>query len=202
MLRRSLAVLVFSVMPAVAHAAEPLTMFLLDLLRQQIMSSIESSAAAAQREREMAASVPRAPYDLEDQRLRALIDEGFVHLTPAQREEVFAGVKRALADPKNAHLRPMIVQELALKASAVRQAHERLADLSVAEKHAIAAQAREEYEKLAPAEREQMLAVLRAGVVPIPRDLSQIILAEFSAVPPPAPAAAAAGRDAAAPQAN
>jgi len=190
MLRRSLIALVFAAAPALANAAEPLTMFLLDLLRQQIVSSVQSSMAEAQRERDKAAA-SRTPYDLDDRELKALIDEGFVHLSARQREEVLGGVKRALADPKNAHLRPVIVQELAVKASTVRQAHEHLDRLSPDEKHAIATQAREEYEKLAPAERAQMLEVVQAGIVPIPRDLNALILAEFGSVAVPDAAAAA-----------
>ncbi|MDH5535330.1 MAG: hypothetical protein OEZ08_07160 [Betaproteobacteria bacterium] len=192
--------MLFAVAPGLANAAEPLTMFLLDLLRQQVVSSVQSSIDEAQRQRQKAAA-SRPPFDLEDQKLRALIDEGFVHLSSAQRNEIFTELKRGLADPKNAHLQPMIMQEVALKASAVRQAHERLAALSLDQKHAVAVQAREEYRKLAPAERAQMLDVVRAGIVPIPRDLNDIILAEFSSVT--AAAAAAAGKpEAAERQAN
>lgn len=193
-MRRFVLAIACAVWPAIGAAAEPLTLFLLDLLRQQIATSIASSAQAPESERAGEAALPRPPYDLEDKKLRALIDEGFVHLSSAQRDEVFAGVKRALADPNNAHLRPMIVQELAVKASAVRQAHEHLAGLSPAEKNALAAQARAEFEKLPPAERAQMLEVVRAGVVPIPRDLSERILAAFSAVAPTATKPAAADR--------
>ncbi len=194
MIRRSLLCVLFALWPALANAAEPLTVFLLDMLRQQVVSSIQSSFARAERERAEAAAVPRPLYDLDDQKLRMLIDEGFVHLSPAQREEVFAGVKRALADPKNAHLRPWMVEQLALKASAVRQAHERLANLSSGEKRAIAVQAREVYEKLPPAERAQMLEVLQAGIVPVPHDLNDLILAEFRSVPATAATAAAAAQ--------
>jgi hypothetical protein len=200
MLRRSLVCLLFAAAPALANAAEPLTMFLLDLLRQQVVAAVRSSVDDAQRERERVAAL-RPLYDLDDQKLRALIDEGFVHLSSAQRDEVFMGLRRGLADPKHAHLRPMIVQEVALKASAMRQAHERLAALSLDQKRAVAVQAREEYQKLAPSERAQMLDVVRAGIVPIPRDLNEIILAEFSSVT--AASAAVAGKpEAAERQAN
>ena len=200
MLRRSLIAFLFALAPTFSHAAEPLTMFLLDLLRQQIVSSVQSSIEEAARKSE-AAAAPRPGYEFEDQKLRALIDEGFVHLSSAQRDEVYAGVKRVLADPNNAHLRPTIVQELAIKASAVRQAHERLADLSPDEKRAIAVQARAEYEKLGAVERAKMLDVVRAGIVPIPRDLNEIMLAEFSRAAAPG-AAAAAQPGAAAPRPN
>lgn len=185
MLRRSVICLVLALWPSVSIAVDPLTIFLLRMLRDQVISrTMESAIEEAQRKDEPSALViPPAPYDLDDHKLRMLIDEGFVHLSAAQREEVLAAVKRALSDPKNAAIRPMIVQELAVKASAVREAHERLANLSPAEKRAIAAQARDEYQKLPPEERQQMLNVLQSGVAPLPRDLNDMILAEFSSVP-------------------
>jgi hypothetical protein len=163
-----------------------LTLFLLHLLRDQIISSTAEAAIDGVRERNARPGAPvvRAPaYALDDDKIRALIDEGFVYLTASQRDEVYASVKRALADPRNVNLRPMIVQQLALKASAVRQAHERLANLSYAEKKKIAEEARAEYDRLGPDERHQMVRVLQSGIAPIPRDLNEMILAEFSNAP-------------------
>ena len=166
-----------------------MTLLLLHLLRDQIISSTAEAAIDGMQERNSrpGAPVARPPaYALDDDKIRALIDEGFVYLTASQRDEVYASVKRALADPKNANLRPMIVQQLALKASAVRQAHERLAKLSYAEKKKIAEEARAEYDRLGPDERHQMVQVLRSGIAPIPRDLNEMILAEFSDASPAA----------------
>lgn len=185
-MRRTLVCVLLALWPSVSFAAEPLTLLLLHILRERITSAIEEAVEQARRDRERPKLViPSDPYDLDDRKLRRLIDEGFVHLSAAQREEVFASVKRILSDPNNAAQKPMIVQELASKASAVRQAHERLANLSQVEKKALAAQTREEYEKLPPEEREQMLQVLRSGVAPLPRDLNEMILAEFGSVPAP-----------------
>lgn len=183
-MRRGLFCVLLALWPSVAPAADPLTLLLLRFMRDQIISSAIESAVDQARSSEppQPLVIPRAPHDLDDQQLRALIDEGFVHLSPAQRDEVFASVKRMLADPKNAALRPSLVQELAVKASAVRQAHEQLAGLSAEKKKIIAAEAREEYEKLPPDERQQMVQMLQSGVVPIPRDLNEMILAEFSSV--------------------
>ncbi len=183
-MRRCLVCLLLALLPSVGFAAEPLTLLLIHILRQQIASAVEEAIENAQREKERQKYVIPPPlYDLDDHKLKALIGEGFVHLTSAQREEVFVSVKRILSDPQNAAIKPMIVQELAVKASAVRQAHEELARLSHAEKKAIVAQAREEYQKLPPEERQQMLQVLQSGVVPLPQDLNEMILAEFSTVP-------------------
>jgi len=185
-MRRFLACVLLVAWPGVA-AAEPLSAILIELLRQQIASAVGSSIGEAfeksQNEKKPKALVlPRAQYDLDDTQIQALIDEGFVHLTPAQRREVFASVKATLADPKNAHLRPVIVQELALKAAAVRTAHEQLDNLSAAQKQTIAVQAGAQFEKMPPQDRQQMMQVLQTGVVPIPRDLNEMILAEFRRV--------------------
>lgn len=176
--------LLFAAVAAPVHAAEPLTLFLLKMMRDHMISSTLESAVNAV---PPTAEQPPEPaaltgvHGVSEAQLRALIDTGFVHLTPAQRAEVYANLTRMLADPKHALARPMIIQELAEKAAAVRGAHERIAALTSAEKHAIAAEARAEYERLPPTEREQMVQLLRSRVVPIPRDLNDLILAEFTA---------------------
>jgi hypothetical protein len=168
-----------------AHAADPLTLYLLKILRDQMATSALESAVnsmppSAQKSPEQSALA--GVYGVSEEQLRLLVDTGFLHLTPAQRAEVHASLMRMLADPKNALARPLIIEELAMKASAVRGAHERLSTLTVAEKRAIAVDARAEYERLPVQEREQMLQLLQARVAPIPRELNDLILAEFSAV--------------------
>jgi hypothetical protein len=168
-----------------AHAVEPLTLFLLKMLRDQMISSALESAFTRNPEATEPPPVSTAltgVYGVNAEQLRGLIDTGFVHLTPAQRDEVYENLMRMLADPKNAPARPMIIQELALKAEAVRSAHERLAALTPAEKRAIAAEARAEFKRLPPGEREQLAQLLRSRVMPIPQDLKELILAELAAV--------------------
>jgi len=186
MYRRSLLGILLLVWSSASFAIDPLTLILLRVLRDQaVTSSAESMYEESQREdsKPRVAVMPPPPYAIEDQKLRALIDEGFVYLTAAQRDEVYAGVRRGLADPKNAHLQPLIIQELAFKASAMRQAHERLNNLSYSQKQAIAGQALEEYTGMSGAERQQMIKVLQSGAAPIPRDLNDMMLAEFSRAP-------------------
>lgn len=168
-----------------AHGADPLTLFLLKMLRDQMATSVLESAYNNVPPVVVKQSAPSAlagVHGVSEEQLRMLVDAGFVHLTATQRDEVYASLIRMMADPKNALARPLIVEELALKASAVRGAHERLANLSEAQKRLIAADARGEYERLPAQEREQMLQLLQARVAPIPRDLNDLILAEFSAV--------------------
>jgi hypothetical protein len=195
MLRRAVIGVLLAVWSSAAVAADPLTLILLRILRDQIITAAaEAAYESMQKPKPQPGPIvfPAHPYDLDDAKLRTLIEEGFVHLTSAQRDEVFASVKRILADPKNAPIRFHIIEELALKASAVRQAHEELNNLSDVRKRAIAAEAREEYLRLKPDERQQMLAVLQSGVMPIPRDLNDMILAEFRSVPAAEAAAPAA----------
>lgn len=177
-----------------AHAADPLTLYLLKILRDQMASSALESAVNSVPPTEARPSVPSAltgVYGVSEEQLRTLIDTGFVHLTAAQRAEIHASVMRMLADPQNALARPLIIEELALKASAVRGAHERLSTLTADEKRAIAVDARAEYERLPAQEREQMLQLLQSRMAPIPRELGDLILAEFSAVQRVAGASAA-----------
>ncbi len=168
-----------------AHGADPLTLFLLKMLRDQMATSMLESAYNNVPPAVVKQAAPAALagiHGVSEEQLRMLVDAGFVHLTATQRDEVYASLIRMMADPKHALARPLIIEELALKASAVRGAHERLANLSEAQKRLIAADARDEYERLPAQEREQMLQLLQARVAPIPRDLNDLILAEFSAV--------------------
>ena len=166
------------------HAAEPLTLFLLKMLRDQLASAAIESAVNSippAVEKPSTSNALAGVYGVNEEQLRALIDAGFVHLTSSQRADVYASLTRMLADPRNALARPLIIEELAQHASAVRSAHERLAALTTAEKRAIAVDARSEYERLQPRERDQLMQLLKAGVAPIPRDLNDLILAEFAA---------------------
>jgi hypothetical protein len=166
------------------HAAEPLTLFLLKMLRDQMATAAIESAVKSippSAAKPPASNALAGVHGVTEEQLRALIDAGFVHLTSAQRAEIYASLTRMLADPRNALARPLIIQELAQHASAVRSAHERLAALTIAEKRAIAVDARSEYERLQPQERDQMMRLLKARVAPIPRDLNDLILAEFAA---------------------
>lgn len=182
--RRAALITLFAALAAApAQAAEPLTLFILKMLRDQMATAaIESTVnAAAAAQAKPAAPALGGVYGITEEQLRGLIDTGFVHLSPVQRGEVYAGVMRMLADPRNAGARALIIEELALQASIVRGAHERLAALTPAEKRMIAADARSEYERLPLEERAQLLQLLRSGIAPIPRDLNELILAEFSA---------------------
>jgi hypothetical protein len=206
-MRRAIAAIAIAVFCAPAYSADPLTLLLLRLLRDKIISAgIEAAVERANVPSSVpppAPSLPGLPYaGFDDAQLRRLIDEGFVHLSSAQRDEVHASVRRIIADPKHAADVPAIIADLAIKASVVRQAHEQLNTLPLARKRQIAVEAREEYEKMPLESREQMASVLRQRLVPMPADLTDMILAEFDRVrfqPPITPPVAAASTPTAVP---
>jgi hypothetical protein len=208
-LRGVFLVVLIAMFSAPAFGADPLTLLLLRVIRDKIISAgIESAVEHAGRRASpqtaapaLLRSLPGLPYaGFDEPQLRQLIDEGFIHLSASQRSEVFAGVMRIVSDPKHAADVPAIITDLAIKASAVRQAHEQINALPFARKRQIAAEAREEYEKMPVDMREQMASVLRQRMVPLPADLTDMILAEFDQVrartasaqptPPAVPAAA------------
>ena len=185
---RVVAALLLTAVAAPAAAADPLTLILLRLLRDQLITkSLEAAwesrsawAPSQQPKPEPSFAMPLRPAELDDAGIRRMIDDGFVHLSAAQRAEVYAAVQRVLADPEHAASRAVILEELAVKAAATRHLHDQLRQLSGADKQRIAAQARAEYARLSDDERQQLLHVLRTGAVPIPRDLSDSILAELA----------------------
>ena len=193
-----LTLLVLPIAPA--HALDPLTLILLRLVRDKIISTGLESAAerAATAPNVMAPATPGLPSGFNDTQLRRLIDEGFIHLSYDQRGEVFSSVRQILMDPANAADGPGIVADLALKAAGVRQAMESISRLSPERKREIAREAGEEYGKLPAETRDDFTAVLRKRVVPLPDDLNAQILAEIDRVkltlatppPPPKPAPA------------
>jgi len=162
-----------------ARSAEPLTMILLHVLQQQLGDAIERNLSEAGVAPLPSPGVQTLPgvQGVSAEQLREMIDTGFVHLTRAQRDEIFGRVMQLMEDPKLVAARPLIVQEIAEKASAARAAHERLASLSDAQKRYIARQTGEELRRLAPAERERFIRLLEARSTPIPRDLNDLILA-------------------------
>ena len=170
-----------------ALSLDPLTLILLRMARDRLISAgvenvIDRFAASPRAPVTVQPPASTLPLGMDDTQLQRLIDEGFVHLSAAQRNEVYESVRRILLDPKNAYDAPAIIADLAMKASAVRQAHESLNNLSAARKQSIVTEARAAYEKMPPATREELAEVLRLRVVPMPADLTDMILAEFDRV--------------------
>jgi hypothetical protein len=190
-LRLALIGAIFASWSTPSFAIDPLVLFLLKMLRDQVItSSAEAGYEAAKDAYEvppdaalpMVSGMPLslAPGASEDERLRALIDESFVHLTAQQREELYTSFMKIVNDPANAARRQVLIAQFTIQANNLRDAHRILSRMSDADMRGIVAQARLEYEKLPPEQREQMIRVLQRGVPGMPQALNQMMLSEFS----------------------
>lgn len=167
--------------------ADPILLLLLRMARDRAVSaSIEAGVNTIQQSSTIPSPVygfalptPAIPRGNEEQELRTLLDENFLHLSAAQRDEVFESLQAILKDPQNRQDKSRLVAEFALKARAVRESYRGLDKLSYAEKRSLAAQARSEYGRMPAAERRQFLDVLQSGTLPIPRDLRDMLLSEL-----------------------
>ena len=175
-----------------AAFADPILLLLLRMARDKAVSaSVEAGVESMQQKSNIPSPVygfalptPPIPRGTEEQVARTLLDENFLHLTAAQRDEVFAGLQKILKDPQYAQDRARLVAEFGLTARAVRESYRGLNTLTFAEKRSLAAQAKEEYRRLPASERQQVIEVLQSGVLPMPRDLRDIMLAEFNSIAP------------------
>jgi hypothetical protein len=181
MMRRTQKAIVFSLLlclSAPALALDPVVMFLLGIAREMAFTAV--------RERLMAPREPDPPPELypgttvEPMYVRKLVDEGFNYLSRGQRDEVFDSLHASLMDPKNAAVRASMIEYFAERASAMRAAQERLAGLSQQEKLQIAAEFRTQIAELPAEETAQIAELLRRQVLPVPRDLNEMLLAELS----------------------
>jgi len=168
---------------APAPAADPLLMFLLSVAQEVIFAAARRHAAAPPEPTESAAVVASTypGTGVEPAHVKRLIDEGFTHLSAAQRAEVFDSLHSELMNPKNAAVRAPMIEYFAQKAIAVRMAQERLANLSQSEKARLAADFRQQVAGLPPEEAAQLAELLRRQVLPVPHDLNEMLLAALEA---------------------
>ena len=163
---------------ALPAAADPVLMFLLSMAREMI----ERHAA-----RPPAAPLPLIPdtsrfypgTTVEPDHLRRLIDDSFLYLASDQRREIFDSLHAGLLDPKNAAVRGAMIEYFANMALSVRAAQLRLAQLSSPEKERLAVQFKREIAALSAEEQGKLGELLRKGLLPVPSDLNQLLLAAF-----------------------
>jgi len=184
--RRTLAVLLLAGWVPSAAALDPLTSFAISFVWNVISNNFIEPRVSGYLEQQYRAfnaprtSLPPAPALDDRAHLRRLIDEGFPNLSSAQRDEVQGALDRIVDDPAHSNERYLILMQFTARAEASREAHRRFAALSGAEKREMVSQIRERYDSLPPTQREHMLATLRAGQMPLPRDLNELILAELA----------------------
>ena len=174
--------LLFAGVVAPAAAAPPLLMFLLSIARDMIEAQVTRSRnapAVPEFMPDMASVYPGT--SVEPDHLRRLIDDSFLYLGDAQRKEIFDSLNAALADPKNAAMRGAMIDYFVDKALVVRAAQIRLSELSWREKQRLAGEFRKELGALSAEEQAQLGTLLRAGMLPVPTDLNQLLLATFDA---------------------
>ena len=113
--------------------------------------------------------------------IKRLIDDCFDYLSSSQRDELFAQLNAVLLDPKNALVRPALIEHFASRAVSVRQARIYLSRLSSRDKQALVAQFKDEVSLLSDDERKRFVEVVRNGMLPVPQDLNQMFLAALDA---------------------
>ena len=164
-----------------ARAADPLTMFLLGFAQNLITSAIESYEAGPN----IPATVPqpamKPPTSMDEADLHALVDESFVYLTRAQRDELLAGLNKALSDPENTAQRDAILTEFVNVARKIRFTHQQLNRLSDEQKRTVASRFAAHFRSLPPDQQQTMRERLRLHALPLPADLSEMMLAALAA---------------------
>jgi hypothetical protein len=174
-------------------AADPILLLLLRFARDRAVSaSLEAGMTSLQQQYStipsprygFALATPPVAAGQEEQQMRTLLDENFLHLSQGQRNEVFSEMQKILRDPKNARDIGQLVAEFSIAARGVRESYRGLEQLSESQKKSLVSQAKEEYRQLPDAERRQLLEVLQSGSLPVPRDLRDSMLAEFGNIAP------------------
>ena len=162
-------------------AADPVLMFLLGFARNLLESHLARSPHAPTPEfmPEMARTYPGTT--VEPEHLRRLIDDSFLYLKAVQRQEIFESLHAALSNPKNAAVSGAMIHYFAEKALTVRSAQLQLSQLSGREMKMLAHDFKKEITSLSTEEQIQLGELLRRGLLPVPSDLNQLLLAAFEA---------------------
>jgi hypothetical protein len=163
-------------------AADPILMFLLGMARQMVEAHAarpSGGAPAPEFIPDMSRVYPGT--SVEPEHLRRLIDDSFLYLNEAQRREIFESLNAALQDPKNAAVRGAMIEHFATKALTVRAAQIQLSQMSWSEKERLAGEFKREIASLSVEDQTELGGLLRSGLLPVPTDLNQLLLAAFDA---------------------
>lgn len=162
--------------PGTVRALDPLSLVLLRLLRDHVITAQLEAALAPRAEPAPPAPVARYAGDL-----KSIVDLGFPHLDAAQRSAVHERLAQLMNEAADQHERDMILGEFVKGATAARRAHQVLAGLTAAQKRAIASEAAAAYRGRDPQALAEAIILLRSSAIPIPADLRELMLAEFTA---------------------
>ncbi len=178
-LRQALLCLLLSALAGPAQALDPMLMFLLSAAREVI-----SAAARAEKTPALPAPVATTRYPgtaVEPEDMRRLIDECFTYLSDAQRSEIFESLHAQLMDPRNAAVRGTVIDYFASRAIAVREAQQRLAKLSGPDRDRLLTEFKVAVAAMTPEEAAALATLLRQGVLPVPGELNDQLLAAIDA---------------------
>lgn len=166
-----------------AHALDPVLMFLLSAARELIASAARERDRAPAPAAPVPAPLPSDRYPgtaVQPAQLRRVVDECFGYLSQAQRAEIFESLHATLLDPKNAAQRGAMIDYFITRAIAVREAQQRLAQLSGTEQERLVAEFGTAVAAMPREEAEQLAELLRRRVLPVPDELGTKLLAAIS----------------------
>jgi hypothetical protein len=163
-------------------AADPMLMFLIGIAREMVVNHANAPTSEREPERPMPDFTRVYPgTSVEPEVLRRLIDDSFIYLSDGQRREIFDSLNAALMNPKNAAVRGTMIEYFAEKALTVRAAQLQLARMPWSEKQRMAQEFKAELAELSAEDQAQLGQLLRSGLLPVPNDLNQLLLAAFEA---------------------
>ena len=162
-------------------SADPIVMLLLSVARQIIEAQMNKPRAAPAPEFVPDMSRVYPGTSVEPEHLKQLIDDSFLYLSASQRKEIFDSVNTALLDPRNAAVRGTMIEYFANKALTIRAAQQQLANLSWQDKERLANEFRVEVATLPAEDQAQLGKLLRSGMLPVPSDFNQLLVAAFDA---------------------
>ena len=163
-------------------AADPILMFLIGIAREMVIN--HGMTPAANRVPVLPAPDMSRVYpgtSVEPDVMRRLIDDSFLYLNEGQRREIFDSLNAALLNPKNAAVRGAMIEYFADKALTIRAAQMKLAQMSWRDKQRMAEEFKAELAALPAEDQAQLGQLLRSGLLPVPGDLNQLLLAAFDA---------------------
>ena len=162
-------------------SADPIVMLLLSVARQIIEAQMNKPRAEPVPEFMPDMSRVYPGTSVEPEHLKQLIDDSFLYLSTSQRKEIFDSVNTALLDPRNAAVRGTMIEYFANKALTIRAAQQQLANLSWQDKERLANEFRVEVATLPAEDQAQLGKLLRSGMLPVPSDFNQLLVAAFDA---------------------
>jgi hypothetical protein len=157
-----------------ARAADPVLTFLMGMAHDMITEPKSAVAPALELPKVYpGTTVPPAV-------LKRLIDDSFLYLSAPQRAEIFEALNAELLKPGNFAVRAAMIEYFAHRALQVRALQVRLGQLSFREQQFLVEEFRRELKSLPEDEAAQLRGLLERGLLPVPADLNQLLLAAFN----------------------